>query len=168
MILTTEVTEITEKAVRGSRTKISTRIMASIIKPKYNGDGLFQITDDRVCYDGWNWSTRSIPPIRQNAIVICRPDGHQVELSCRVLGLSKGIGGRPDFFVFEGIKVMKNLQPHGSGRAANWKGHRFTASTECVTKIVDEGKGQRLLIGPYLSSAEERELFVKQFGDEDD
>jgi hypothetical protein len=163
-----QVREINERAVTGSKTKFKTRIYCHIVKPIFKGVKEIEIIDEAVKYPGWTWAYHQVPPVRQNAIVICRPDGHHVELSCRVLGLSKGMGGcHPDDFVFEGIKVMKNLHP-GNERAANWKGHRFTASTECITKIIDEGTGPRLLNRDYLSDEEERALFHEQFhGDED-
>lgn len=153
-----QVLEISEKAIRGSKTRVSTKIYAHIVKPKFKGNSEIEIKNDAVIYPGWAWSYHQVPAIRKNAIVICRPGGHQVELSCRVLGLTKGIGGcHPDDFIFEGIKVMKNLA--GPERANNWKGHRFTASTECVTKIVDEGEGPRLLNRDFIPIEEERELF---------
>ena len=162
-----QVREINEKAPAGAKSRIATRIYAHIVKPKFKGNAEIEIKNDVVIYPGWTWSHYQVPAIRKNAIVICRPGGHQVELSCRVLGLTKGLGGcHPDDFVFEGIKVLKNLA--GPERANNWKGHRFTASTECVTKIIDEGEGPRLLNRDFLPIEEERELFAKQFGEDND
>lgn len=154
-----QVREINWKAPAGAKTRVATRIYAHIVKPKFKGNDEIEIKNDVVIYPGWNWSYFQVPPIRKNAIVICRPGGHQVELSCRVLGLTKGLGGcHPDDFIFEGIKVLKNLNPT-AGRVSNWKGHRFTASTECVTKIIDEGEGPRLLNRDFIDIEEERELF---------
>ena len=166
-----QVREINWKAPAGAKTRVATRIYAHIVKPKFRANSEIEIKNDCVIYPGWNWSYFQVPPIRKNAIVIIRMYGHHVEISARVLGLTKGLGGcHPDSFVYEGIKVLKNLSAHARtpDEAGSWKGHRFTASTDEVIKIIDEGEGPRLLNRDFLPIEEERELFAKQFGDDND
>jgi hypothetical protein len=163
-----QVREINHKAPAGAKSRVATRIYAHIVKPTFRHNSEIEIKNDVVIYPGWTWSEFQVPPIRKNAIVVLRMYGHHVEISARVLGLTKGLGGcHPDSFVYEGIKVLKNLEP-STGKAGSWKGHRFTASTDEVIKIIDEGEGPRLLNRDFLSIEEERELFAKQFGEDND
>lgn len=163
-----QVREINWRAPAGAKARVVTKIYAHIVKPKFRSNDEIEIKNECVIYPGWNWSQFQVPAIRKNAIVVIRMHGHHVEISARVLGLTKGLGGcTPDYFVYEGIKVLKNLAPE-AGKAGSWKGHRFTSSTDEVIKIIDEGEGPRLLNRNFLSIEEERELFKHQLGEEAD
>lgn len=140
------------------RSRISTRVEAAIVSPKFKGDALMVIQDNILRRDGWDWSEVPLPPVRKGAIVQI-DHGNGLLLQCRVLGLVKGAGyWRGDNFVYEGIKVASN--PNGSTSYEGFSGHRFTAPVAEVRNILKEGSGHRLLRGPYLPEPEKRALFA--------
>jgi hypothetical protein len=139
--------------------RVETQISATIMRPVYNGgDRRVEIRNEVLQRDGWDWSYRPVPPIRKGAVVLIKNWDRKLE--ARVQGLVKGMGGaHPDYFAFEGIKAYKR---EGFGEGSDLgkiKGHRFTASTECIEKIIRNGKGRRLLLGPYMTAAEHRKFF---------
>lgn len=150
------VREVVDRAA--GRVRVTTRVEAVIASPKFKGDSLVVIQDDAIRRSGWDWSGVPLPPVRKGAVVhIDQGDG--LILQCKVLGLAKGTGGwRGDSFVYEGIKTVAN--PNGSTGWQGIKGHRFTASTSGVKRILKEGSGHRLLRGPYLTEREQRALFA--------
>ena len=139
--------------------KVDSVIYVTIMRPKYDkGDRRVEIRNGEIMRNGWQWSTRPVPPIRKGALVVIK--NWDRELECTVHGLVNSELGsaHADYFAFEGVRALKRKDPYGSdiGRI---KGHRFTASTESVQKIIKNGKGRRLLLGPYMTKVEEREFF---------
>lgn len=141
------------------RGRVETQILAAIMRPKFNGDRLVEIRNDEVTRPGWQWSTRPVPPIRKGALVVIK--NWDRELECTVHGLIKSELGsaHADYFAYEGVRSLPNKETYGMGSIGRIKGHHFTASTEAVQKILKNGKGRRLLLGPYMTKAEERVFF---------
>ena len=139
--------------------KIHTQIFCTIMRPKYDkGDRQIEIRNGEVMRNGWQWSTRPVPPIRKGALVVIK--NWDRELECTVHGLvSSELGSaHADYFAYEGVRALRRAEP-GSADLGRIKGHRFVASTEAVQKILKNGKGRRLLLGPYMTKAEDRKFF---------
>lgn len=139
--------------------RVESQIFASIRRPIYNGgDRLVEIRNGVLLRNGWQWSSHPVPSVRKGAIVVIKNWDRKLE--ARVQGLVKGIGGaHPDYFAFEGIRALPR-EGYGSGSdLGKIKGHRFTASTDCIEKVVRNGRGRRLLLGPYMTEKEHKKFF---------
>jgi hypothetical protein len=147
------VREVVSRAV--GRGRVTTRVEAAIVSPKFKGDALVVIQDNVPQRTGWDWSASPLPPVRKGAVVqINHGDG--LLLQCKVLGLAKGVGGwRGDDFVYEGIEAVAN-----PNKSTGWRGHRFTAPASEVKNILKKGSGRRLLRGPYLTEREQQAFFA--------
>lgn len=153
-----EVREIREWA-EGAKKVVNSEFTAVIVKPKYiNGDARFVIRNGQTL-PGWDWAPHPVPPIRKGAIVQIENWDRMIE--CKVLGLVDSALGsaHADSFAFEGIRALRDKDLTHMGSVGRIKGHRFTASTDSVKKIISNGRGRRLLLGPYLTQKEQREIF---------
>lgn len=138
--------------------KVSAQIICTIMRPKFNGDRQVEIRDNEVMRPGWQWTCRPVPPIRKGAVVII--NNWDRELECRVHGFVQGLGGAHGHsFAFEGIRTLPSKESYGRGSIGKIKGHHFTANTDCVKKILKNGKGRRLLLCPFMPEKEQREFF---------
>lgn len=154
-----QVREINTRAVGVKRGllrsgKIDTQISATIMRPKFNGDRRVEIRNDELP-NGWQWSQTPVSPIRKGALVVIKNWDRLLE--ARVQGLVEPFGNYLAF-AFEGVKALPSGD-YGGASLGRIRGHRFTASTETVQKIIKNGTGRRLLLGPYMDKAEYREFF---------
>lgn len=137
--------------------KIDSLISVTLMRPKFNGDRRVEIRNGEA--PGWQWSSQPVPPIRKGAHVIIKNWDRLLE--AKVFGLidSELGSAHGDYFAFEGVKALPRGDSLGGGDIGRIKGHRFTASTDSVQKIIKNGTGRRLLLGPYMTKAENREFF---------
>lgn len=158
-----QVREINTRAigVKSGRARVDSQISATIMRPTYNGgDRRIEIRNDLLLREGWDWSYRPVPPIRKGALVVIKNWDRLLEAKVYGLIASKLGSAHSDYFAFEGVRALPLKEPnYGMGSIGRIKGHRFTASTECVEKIIRNGKGRRLLLGPYMTQAEHRKFF---------
>jgi hypothetical protein len=156
-----QIREITLRAigVRSSdRSKTTCQILCTIMRPVFNGDRQVEIRDNEVMRTGWQWSCRPVPPIRKDAIVVIENWDRQLE--ARVHGYVQGIGGAHGHsFAFEGIRALPRKERGLGSDLGRIKGHHFTASTDCVKKILKNGKGRRLLLCDFMPEKEQRAFF---------
>lgn len=141
--------------------KIDSEIIATIMRPKYDGgDRRVVIHNEELQREGWQWSYRPVPSIRKGALVVIKNWDRMLE--AKVYGLidSELGSAHSDYFAFEGVRALPRGDQYSSGSdLGRIKGHRFTASTECIQKVIKNGKGRRLLLGPYMTKAENRKFF---------
>jgi hypothetical protein len=158
-----QVREINTRAIgiKSGRAKVDSQIFATIMRPVYNGgDRRVEIRNDELLREGWDWSTRPVPPIRKGALVVIKNWDRLLEAKVYGLIASQLGSAHSDYFAFEGVRALPRGDKYSSGSdLGKIKGHRFTASTECVEKIIKNGKGRRLLLGPYMTEAENRKFF---------